>query len=181
MLRGLRWGVIHQVKASGVKVNNLVCFEPESKIYKELATTARREVHKVADNIFVFKTLYLITITSTLLSREMALGLGSIHWEIIWCSAQSLMTLYQAFYLLSLQWTLKGKSLRRSKVQKIICDNKPSLAVCVYHYPEQVADVINKYLNLIQSIFLYPKLHRIPNRDCTVRCFSNNTHAKRAM
>ena len=38
--------------------------------------------------------------------------------------------------------------------EKIIWENKPSLAVCVYHYPEQVADIISQ-ISSFNSEYLF--------------------------
>ena len=83
------------------------------------------------------------------------------------------MTLYQASPTF-ITMDIEGEELAAIKgAKKIICENKPSLAVCVYYYPEQVADVIDQISKFnSEYLFFYPKLHRIPNRDCTVRYFS---------
>ena len=44
---------------------------------------------------------------------------------------------------------IEGAELAAIKgAEKIIRENKPSLAVCVYHYPEQVADIIDQISKL---------------------------------
>ena len=175
--------VIHQVKASGVKVNNLVCFEPDSKIYKELATTARREVHKVADNIFCFQNA--VSDNNNINSFISGDGLGSrldpLGDNLVQCT--KLDDALSGFSPTFITMDIEGEELAAIKgAKKIICDNKPSLAVCVYHYPEQVADVINQISKFnSEYLFFIRNYTGYVTETVLYAIFPDNTHAQRAM
>ena len=78
---------------------------------------------------------------------------------------------------------IEGEELAAIKgAKKIICDNKPSLAVCVYHYPEQVADVINQISKFnSEYLFFIRNYTGYLTETVLYAVFPNNTHAKRAM
>ena len=175
--------VIHQVKASGVKVNNLVCFEPESKIYKELATTARREAHKVADNIYCFQNA--VSDNDNINSFISGDGLGSrldpLGDNLVQCT--KLDDALSGFSPTFITMDIEGEELAAIKgAKKIICENKPSLAVCVYHYPEQVADVIDQISKFnSEYLFFIRNYTGYLTETVLYAIFPDNTHAQRAM
>ena len=141
--------VVYQVKAAEVKVNNLVCFEPEVEIYKELAITARREAGKVADTIFCFQNA--VSDNSNINPFISGDGLGSrldpLGDSLVQCT--KLDDALSGFSPTFITMDIEGAELAAIKgAKKIIRENKPSLAVCVYHYPEQVADIIDQISKL---------------------------------
>ena len=133
------------------KTETILCFEPEPKIYSKLTDCARQHIGQTAQNIICFHNA--VCDQNGIKPFISGDGLGSRLDETGEDYAQC-VTLDDA--LLGFKPTFISMDIEGSEVaaieggRRLITDHLPDLAVCVYHYPEQIAEVIQA-INSIHS------------------------------
>ena len=141
---------IRRLNESIGKSETILCFEPEPKIYSKLAMCARQHIGQAADNIICFHNA--VSDQNGIQSFISGDGLGSRLDKKGEDFAQcvKLDDALSGFKPTFISMDIEGAEVAAIQGgRQIIIDNLPDLAICVYHYPEQVADVIET----IHSIF----------------------------
>lgn len=133
------------------KTETILCFEPEPKIYSKLTDCARQHIGQTAENIICFHNA--VSCQNGIQPFISGDGLGSRLDETGKDYAQCI-TLDDA--LLGFKPTFISMDIEGSEVaaieggRQLITDHLPDLGICVYHYPEQIAEVIQT-INSIHS------------------------------
>ena len=133
------------------ETETILCFEPEPKIYSKLTDCARQHIGRTAQNIICFHNA--VSCQNGIQPFISGDGLGSRLDETGKDYAQC-VTLDDA--LLGFKPTFISMDIEGSEVaaikggRRLITQNLPDLGICVYHYPEQIAEVIQT-INSIHS------------------------------
>lgn len=125
------------------RTTSIICFEPEKKIFPKLQLCAEKHIGTTAQEIICLnRAVYdrdgIVSFCSDsgLGSRIDANGVCKVE-----CS--KLDTALQNHDVSFISMDIEGAEVPAINGAKKIIENlKPDLGICVYHYPEQVADVI---------------------------------------
>lgn len=142
---------IHLLKKMLGQTNTIICFEPEIIIYSELVRCAEDNRGKVADEIICYNCA--VNDRDGWYPFKSGDGLGS-RLDVLGTMDVQCVTLDNAlrgFLPTFISMDIEGAEVPALKgAEKTIRKHLPDLGVCVYHYPEQIAEVINT-INQMQS------------------------------
>ena len=147
---------IRRLNESIGKSETILCFEPEPKIYSKLAMCARQHIGQAADNIICFHNA--VSDRNGIQSFISGEGLGSRLDKKGDDFAQcvKLDDALSGFKPTFISMDIEGAEVAAIKGgRRIIIENLPDLAICVYHYPEQVADVIETIHSIYDGYQFY--------------------------
>ena len=125
------------------RATSIICFEPEKKIFPKLQSCAKKHIGTTAQEIICLnRAVYDRDGTVSFCAGN---GLGSRidtnGDRAVECS--KLDTALKNHEVSFISMDIEGAEVPAiNGAKKIIKGLKPDLGVCVYHYPEQVADVV---------------------------------------
>lgn len=142
---------IHLLKKMLGRTHTIICFEPEIMIYSELVRCAEDNRGQVADEIICYNcAVHDRDGRHPFRSGD---GLGS-RLDVSGTMDVQCVTLDNAlrdFPPTFISMDIEGAEVPALKgAEKTIRKHLPDLGICVYHYPEQIAEVINT-INQMQS------------------------------
>ena len=125
------------------RATSIICFEPERKIFPKLQSCAEKHTGAVAQEIICLNRAVYDRdgIVSFCSDSELGSRIDASGDRKVECS--KLDTALQNHDVSFISMDIEGAEVPAiNGAKKIIEKLKPDLGVCVYHYPEQVADVI---------------------------------------
>lgn len=138
------------------KTNTILCFEPEPLIYPRLLTCAKQNTNRVADNIICFQDAVFDRDGNFPFIFGDGLGsrLDSRGTSLAKCV--KLDSALVAFKPSFISMDIEGAEVAALKGGKeTIKRHLPDLGICVYHYPDQIAEVINTIRSIDSSYGFY--------------------------
>jgi len=143
---------IRQLQSYGIKINNLIAFEPQNNLYKKV-------IDYIKDNSELFQTAFILpcgvhseTKTVHFSVYEDTLSAGKIDQEgkdIIQCV--KIDDVIYGFKPTFIKMDIEGAELEALKgAKETISYNKPQLAICVYHTLSHLWEIpllIHSYYN----------------------------------
>ena len=154
------------IKYSNNKFKKVVCFEPDKDNYKDLCNSLKEDKRIVFYNNSVDEALKKVKF----LGGE---GMESIvtqdgNTEIDAVNLDSIEDCLDATFI---KMDIEGLELEALKgAKKIIKNNKPKLAICIYHSDNDMINIIKYIHNLIPSYKLYIRQHSIYETETVLYC-----------